>query len=209
MELNLSYFYLLIGATVILSLIGFSNHSFFEKNKFVPYLVARNPKEWFRIISSGFLHADFMHLLLNMYVFYSFGSFLSAYFIFTFEKLGNLLFLILYITSIIASHIPTLIKQKNNGYYASIGASGAVSAITFSYILINPTSTITMLMGIHMPAILFGIIYLAAEYFLGKRNNDNINHDAHFWGAVYGFAFTGLLQPNLFVAFINQIKAYL
>jgi membrane associated rhomboid family serine protease len=205
MDFSFSYMWLILGVTVLASFIAFGNASFFEKNKFVPFLINRHPKEWFRFISSGFIHADFMHLGLNMFVFYSFGSFVNFYFKIEFEKLGNLIFLLLYLSSIVVSSIPTFIKNKNNSYYASIGASGAVAAITFSSILIEPTSTILM-MGIPMPAIVFGVIYLAAEYFMGKRNGDNINHDAHFWGALYGFVFTGVLKPDLFLLFVEKVK---
>jgi membrane associated rhomboid family serine protease len=197
--------WLILGITILASLIAFGNETFFNKNKFVPYLINRNPLEWFRFISSGFIHADFMHLFLNMFVFYSFGSNLNYYFNDMFGAKGNLYFLFLYISAIAVSEIPTYIKNRNNPYYASIGASGAVAAITFANILISPTSDILM-MGIRMPAIVFGVIYLAAEYFLGKRKGDNINHDAHFWGAVYGFVFTGLLQPNLFLLFVEKVK---
>ncbi|MEY4877031.1 MAG: hypothetical protein RL708_2180 [Bacteroidota bacterium] len=205
MAFSFSYMWLILGITILASLIAFGNETFFNKNKFVPYLINRNPLEWFRFISSGFIHADFMHLFLNMFVFYSFGSNLNYYFNDMFGTKGNLYFLFLYISAIAVSEIPTYIKNRNNSYYASIGASGAVAAITFANILISPTSDILM-MGIRMPAIVFGVIYLAAEYFLGKRKGDNINHDAHFWGAVYGFVFTGLLQPNLFLLFVEKVK---
>jgi membrane associated rhomboid family serine protease len=208
MDISFSYMWLILGVTVLTSLLAFSNPTFFEKNKFVPFLIQRYPKEWFRFISSGFIHADFMHLGLNMFVFYSFGSFVNFYFKIEFENLGNLIFLLLYLSSIVVSSIPTFIKNRNNSYYASIGASGAVAAITFSSIIIEPTSTIFM-MGIPMPAIVFGIIYLAAEYFMGRRNGDNINHDAHFWGALYGFVFTGVLQPQLFTSFIGKVLSLL
>lgn len=208
MDFSFSYMLILLVFTVVTSLVAFGNETFFNKNKFVPYLIYRNPKDWFRFISSGFIHADFMHLGLNMYVFYSFGSFVNSYFVYEFGKLGNFLFLLLYLSALIASSLSTFFKNKNNAYYASIGASGAVAAITFSSIIIEPTSRIYM-MAIPMPAIVFGILYLAAEYFLGKRNGDNINHDAHFWGAVYGFVFTGIIQPELFTSFISKVLSLL
>ncbi|MFM2047533.1 MAG: hypothetical protein RI955_79 [Bacteroidota bacterium] len=208
MAFSFSYMWFILGVTILASLIAFGNETFFNKNKFVPYLINRNPMEWFRFISSGFIHADFMHLFLNMFVFYSFGSNLNYYFNDMFGTKGNFYFLFLYISAIAVSEIPTYIKNRNNPYYASIGASGAVAAITFANILISPTSDILM-MGIRMPAIVFGVIYLAAEYFLGKRKGDNINHDAHFWGAVYGFVFTGVLQPQLFTSFIGKVLSLL
>jgi membrane associated rhomboid family serine protease len=208
MAFSFSYMWFILGVTILASLIAFGNETFFNKNKFVPYLINRNPMEWFRFISSGFIHADFMHLFLNMFVFYSFGSNLNYYFNDMFGTKANLYFLFLYISAIAVSEIPTYVKNRNNPHYASIGASGAVAAITFANILISPTSDILM-MGIRMPAIVFGVIYLAAEYFLGKRKGDNINHDAHFWGAVYGFVFTGVLQPQLFTSFIGKVLSLL
>ncbi len=202
------YFFSILGLTIICSLIGFSNHDFFNKNKFVPYAVARNPKEWHRFITSGFLHADFLHLFFNMYVFYSFGSYLNFVYKIYFEKWGNLLFLALYVSAIAVSHIVTFLKEKNNYGYASIGASGAVSAILYATILIAPQSMMSV-MGIPMPAILFGVVYLAIEFFMGRRSGSGINHDAHFWGALYGFVFTGIFKPDLFLDFIEKIKMML
>ena len=201
------YLYGIIIVTIICSLIGFYNPTFFQKNMFSPSAVYQNPKkQWQRFFTAGFLHADFMHLILNMYVFFSFGSALHSYFDFLFEKWGNLIFVTLYISSIAVAHIPTYLKQKNNFGYASIGASGAVAAILYATILISPASTLAV-MGIPMPAIVFGVIYLSAEFFMGRKNNDNINHDAHFWGALYGFIFTAICKPDLLISFVESIKA--
>jgi membrane associated rhomboid family serine protease len=200
------YFYAILAITILCSLIGFSNHNFFDKNKFVPYVINRNFKNhWHRFITSGFLHADFLHLALNMYVFYSFGNYLNFTYQIYFGKLGNSLFVFLYLSAILVAHISTYIKYKDDYGYASIGASGAVSAIVYSFILIEPEAQLSV-MGIPMPAIVFGIIYLAVEFFLGRRNRSGINHDAHFWGAVYGFLFTGLIKPELVSIFIEKIK---
>ena len=176
---------------------------------FSPSAVYQNPKkQWQRFFTAGFLHADFMHLILNMYVFFSFGSALHSYFDILFEKWSNLLFVTLYITSIAVAHIPTFLKQKNNFGYASIGASGAVAAILYATILISPTSRLAV-MGIPMPAIVFGVVYLAAEYFMGKRNDSRVNHDAHFWGALYGFLFTVACKPQLLLLFLEKVKEML
>ena len=199
------YFYIIIGLTLLCSFIGFSNREFFDKNKFSPYAISRNPKEWHRFITSGFLHADFMHLFLNMYVFFSFGNYLNSIYKIYFDGKGDLLFLALYLTGIAAANIPTFLKEKNNYAYESIGASGSVAAILYATILIEPQSTISM-MGIQMPAIVFGAIYLAVEFFLSRRDTGRINHDAHFWGALYGFVFTGIFKPELFLNFIEKIK---
>ncbi len=200
------YFFSILLLTIITSLIGFSSHDFFNKNKFSPYLVYRNPKDWHRFITAGFLHADFLHLFFNMYVFYSFGNFLNFSFQMLFDNWGNILFVTLYISAIAVSSLPTFFKQKNNYSYASIGASGAVAAILYATILIEPSAKLSV-MGIPMSAILFGVIYLAAEFFMGRKNNDNINHDAHFWGALYGFVFTAICKPDLLLSFVESIKA--
>jgi membrane associated rhomboid family serine protease len=199
------FLWVIIGLNALCSIIGFTNHEFFNKNKFSPYIVHQKKSEWFRFITAGFLHADWMHLALNMFVFYSFGSFLIFYFNIIFEKIGNTLFLLLYVAAIGVAHIPTYFKHRNNISYTSIGASGAVAAITFASILVEPTSRILM-MGIPMPAIVFGIIYLGLEFYLGKRKGDFVNHDAHLWGAIFGFVATGLMKPELFLSFIEKVS---
>ena len=156
------------------------------------------------MLSYGFVHADMVHLLINMFVLWSFGGALIYYFNMIFSGNGVVLFLLLYFTAIPISAIFSVKKNKNNPDYNAVGASGAVSAIVYAVIFINPYS-ILRFWGIPIPGIVFGIIYLIYSYIMAKRNVDNVGHDAHFWGAVYGFVFPCIFMPSLFTNFLRQL----
>ncbi len=179
----------IIVLTTAVSFISFSNEIWMNKLIFHPPSIHGN-KEWYRFVTCGFIHADIPHLLFNMYSFYLFGSAIELFFKDTFGDRCYFIFLLLYITSLIACLIPTYYKQINNYNYYSLGASGAVSAIVFVYIFIAPMQNIEpMFIQIKIPAFIFGIIYLAVSAYLSKKGNSNINHSAHLWGAVYGIIF--------------------
>jgi len=163
-------------------------------------------KEWWRFFSSGILHADWMHLAFNMFSFYMFGRGVEEAFSYMFGVKGTFFFLLLYVGGIAMSSLYSYEKQKHNIYYNALGASGAVSAVIFAYIIIAPTAKLGFLfIPVPIPAYLFGLIFLGIEYYMGKKGNSNIGHDAHFWGAVYGALLTIVLKPALFMAFIEQI----
>ncbi len=175
-----------------------------ERFIFNPYIIQQR-KEWFRFISSGFLHADWIHLLINMFVLYSFGYALENYFKAVFEQRGEVYFILLYVGGLMTSVLPTFKKQKDNPSYNALGASGAVSAVVFSFILFNPLQSLCLYGILCLPGIIFGVIYLVYCYYAGKKGEGNINHDAHLWGAIYGFFFTALLEPSLLMNFFQQI----
>ena len=202
--MNLVIPILIIIITGIISLIGFSNKNFFYKLSLQPYSIVHK-KQWWRIITHGFLHADWMHLIINMFVFYSFGTFCNEVFVQIWGIFGNTLFLILYLSAIVVSSIFSVIKHRNNFRYDAIGASGATSAITFTFILFCPWEKIYFFGILPIPAIIFGVIYLIYCYIMGKRSRDNIGHDAHFWGAVYGFLFPIIFKPQLILHFFNAL----
>jgi len=201
--------YLIIALNCIVSIYGFSNRSFFSKYLFNPYSIQRNKKEWCHIFTHAFLHADYMHLLFNMFTFYSIGLPLEqevfpAYF----GNHAEYYFVLLYVGGIMASAFPAFEKNKNNFGYTSVGASGAVCAVIFSYILILPTSGMMMLfLPFSIPAALFGGLFLLVSWYLSKRGGGRVAHDAHFWGGVFGFVFTILLKFSLLPAFFEQIKS--
>ncbi|MBK8805889.1 MAG: rhomboid family intramembrane serine protease [Bacteroidales bacterium] len=118
---------------------------------------------------------------------------------------GSYHFLILYFGAGFVSSLPALLKHKDNIHYNAVGASGAVSAVIYAFVLLHPLEFISVFF-IPMPAILFGIIYLAVSYYMAKKNVDNIGHDAHFWGAVFGFVYPILIKPELFMIFLSQLK---
>lgn len=195
---------LIIILTSAVSVLAFQNESIRERFIFNPYIINQK-KEWFRFISSGFLHADWIHLLVNMFVLFSFGYALEDYFHAYFGEKAQVYFILLYVGGLMTSVLPTFKKQKNNPSYNALGASGAVSSVVFSFILFNPLHELCLYGILCLPGIIFGVIYLFYCYYMGKKGQDNINHDAHMWGALYGFFFTIILKPGLFISFIEQI----
>lgn len=190
--------------TCIVSFLAFQNHSVLDKLIFSPYLVQQR-REWYRFFSSGLIHADWLHLIVNMFVLYTFGRVVEDYYLQLFGSRAMVNFLLLYIGGLGMSILPTYSKQRNNPGYHALGASGAVSAIVFSFILFNPLQRLCFYGILCLPGILFGILYLIYCYYMGKRGKDNINHDAHLWGALYGFFFTIVLKPSLIVSFFDQL----
>lgn len=197
--------YLIIGLTVITSWQCFNNRELFMKLALMPYRVSHR-NEWYRVFTHAFVHADMTHLLVNMITFWSFGTFIEQYF--TLIGLGKMSYLFLYIGGLIVASTYDLIRQKNNDYYVSVGASGAVSAILFSYILVNPLGMIYFFMVLPVPALLFGVLYLVYCQAMAKRGGGNINHNAHFYGAIFGLIFPLLLRPSLIQVFLNGLKIF-
>lgn len=199
---------ILIVITSAISILAFGNHNLFEKLQLNPYQVFHK-NEWYRIITHGFLHADWVHLIINMLVLYSFGS--SVEMIFgSLESEGIiespvLMYLILYFSAMILATVTTVKKQKDNIWYNSVGASGAVSAIVFTSIFFQPMASIYFYAVIPIPGIVFGVLYLAYSHYMSKRGGDNINHDAHFIGAVFGLVFPILLDHRLIFVFLDQL----
>ncbi len=188
--------------TVIISIICFSNRTLLSKLAFSAYRVVKY-HEWHRIITHGFVHADWVHLFVNMVTFYSFGEYIEG--LFQELGLGTWSFLLLYFGGMIAASVYDLFKQYKNVNYVSIGASGAVSAILFAAIFVNPWDKIYLFAAIPIPGILFGFVYLFYCQYMAKQGGDHINHNAHFYGAVYGFIFPALLKPELLQHFLDQL----
>lgn len=192
---------LIIILNCVISFICFSNNDAKLKLIFHPFTIYKDSSQWFRFISGGFIHADYMHLGFNMFALYSFGIYLETNcfpLIFgNFYKIGFVLF---YISSIGFADIYTFIKHKNNSSYYSLGASGAVSAVIYACILFEPN---LLIMG--LPGWLYGFIYLALSSYASKKNLGNIAHDAHIWGAIYGFLFPLLFNINLITKFFNAV----
>jgi membrane associated rhomboid family serine protease len=149
-----------------------------------------NKNQWYRFITCGFIHADIVHLAFNMLSFYMFGEAVENNFNYIFKQNGNVIFLILYFSSLVVCLIPTYLKNKHNTYYRSLGASGAVSAIVFVGIFLFPTAKIGIfILPPIIPGFIFAPIYLYISWHLAKKGEDNINHSAHIWGAFYGLIF--------------------
>jgi len=187
----------------LISIAGFSQPELIYKYQFNAWQI-KNRKEYIRLISHGFFHGSWMHLLINMFVLFSFGRAVIHYFKISLPGNSNILFLIFFFSGIVISSIYSYIKEKNNYNYNAIGASGAVSAVVFASILYDPYGII-YLYFIPVPGIVLGIGYLVYSRIMSTKNVDNIGHDAHFWGAVYGFVFPIILNPKLIIHFINKL----
>lgn len=195
----------IIIITAIVSIMAFNNGELFDKLRFNAYFI-KHSKEGYRFLSYGLIHADWMHLIVNMYVLYAFSGIVESKYAEFFGVKGSFYFILLYIAAIAISTLPSFGKHKDNVYYNAVGASGAVSAVLFASILLFPNGGIGLLfIPGKIPSYLFGVIYLVYSAVMSKRGRDNIGHDAHFWGAVFGFTFTIALKPVLFIEFINKI----
>ncbi|MBX2846087.1 MAG: rhomboid family intramembrane serine protease [Saprospiraceae bacterium] len=200
--------FIIIGVTVVISYLAFNNSNIINDFIFHPYTVKRK-KQWYRFITHGFLHGDINHLLFNMLTLFFFGPNVEAFFRLNFgTQKGNLLFIALYFISMIASSIPAFVKHQDNTYYRSLGASGAISAVLFSFILFAPLEPIYLFfIPIPIPGFVFAFLYLAYSAYMAKRGRDNIGHDAHFVGAVMGLLLTVAFIPSVFPEFVNTLVA--
>lgn len=191
--------------TVIISILAFQNAELFDKLKFNPSHIS-NSKEWYRFFSYGIIHADFMHLIINMYVLWIFGRSVIFDFRSIFDNLGNLYFLLLYIPALGVSVIPSYFKNKADYSYNAVGASGAISAIVYVSIILNPTMKMGLIfIPIPMSAWIFGALYLAYTIFMSRKENTRIGHSAHLWGAIYGMIFILIIEPRLYLWFFSQV----
>lgn len=188
--------------TVVTSLYAFYDHSIYGKFMLHPYSVSKG-KHIFTIITSGLIHADWMHLFFNMFTFYAFAFKLE-------RMMGSWQFGLLYFFGLVLSDITTIFKNKDNYHYHSLGASGAISAVLFSFILFNPMSKLQiMFIPIGIPAVIFGFLYLIYCAYASKNSRDNINHDAHFFGALTGLIFTIIFVPGIIPHFISALTGKL
>ncbi|MEO6818465.1 MAG: rhomboid family intramembrane serine protease [Ginsengibacter sp.] len=180
---------ILLAITVIVSLLAFRSRKLMDSLIFYPVTIVEE-NQYYRFISYGFLHADISHLFFNMYAFYLFGGATENAFIQIFGQIGTTLYILMYFLSLIACVIPDFLKNKTNPNYRSLGASGAISAVVFAYIMIDPLQGIGLLfIPVFIPGFLFGILFLVVSYFLGKKGGTSVNHSAHIWGAIFGVIF--------------------
>ena len=194
----------IIIITSLVSILAFSQHDVMSRLQFNAYQVVHR-KEYFRVFTHAFLHANWEHLLINMIVLWSFGTAVEHYYYMYFGSDGMIFYLVLYFGAIFFSSLGGLIKQKNNYYYNAVGASGAVSAVVFSAIFFAPWNKIYFFGLLPIPGVVFAVLYLVYSYQMSKRNVDNVGHDAHFLGAIFGFILPIIIRPSLFIEFINNL----
>ena len=191
---------IIIGITCINSYLAFQNRELFVKLSFSPYDVVHR-KQYYKLITNGFVHANWEHLLTNMLVLYFFGQ--EQEIVFS-EYKGSIFYILLYLLAIPASSLISLSNQKDNPAYTAVGASGAVNAVVFSYILINPLSNIYLFFAIPIKAIIFAGLYLAYSWYMAQQNRDHIGHDAHISGALFGLSYTIATIPYVVQHFVSQ-----
>lgn len=191
----------IIILTAVISFSAFGNPKVINDLIFWPPKITKN-NQYYRFLTSGFIHADIAHLAFNMITLYFFGRAIEEFYVERIDKAGFLLF---YAFGIICSEIPSYLKNRNNYNYRSLGASGAVTAILFSFILLSPWSTL-LVFFIPMPAILFAVLYLVYTSYMAKKGGDHINHSAHLWGAIYGIIVTIIIEPKVVSLFIYQLQ---
>lgn len=198
----------IIAITVLISVQGFRDNVLLNRLSYNPHKINYH-NEYYRVFSHGLVHADWMHLMINMLVFYMFADSLEFQFNANVRFLnGTFLMTLLYVTALPVSSAISYGKQKNNPYYTALGASGAVSAIVFATIFYDPWRMLYFFGIIPIPGIIFGAGYLYYSWYMSKRNIDNIGHDAHFLGAVYGFIFPLLIRPASIIDFLSNLNPF-
>jgi membrane associated rhomboid family serine protease len=196
---------IIIAITGIVSFMAFQNAELFNRFKFNAYYIKRD-KEWYRFLSHALLHADWGHLIINMIVLWSFGGVVQSIFSYDFGSIGTIHFLALYIGGALFSTLYDFAKHKDDIYYNAVGASGAVAAVVFASIILYPGGSIYLFfIPIPIPSWLFGILYLVYSAYMGKRAQDNIGHNAHFWGSIFGIVYTLLINPAYIENFLGQL----
>lgn len=198
--------YIIIAVTVLVSFLCFQNPELFRKLRFNPVRITKN-KQYYRMLTHAFVHADWSHLLVNMFVLYFFGTTVERFFTYYLGELSSLYFVALYVGGILVANLWSLQKHKNNYGYNAVGASGAVAAVLFSFIFFAPWEMIYFFGIIPIPGILFGVGYLVYSYRMTNQSAGNVAHDAHLLGAIFGFLFPILLKPELIQYFLQKLSS--
>ena len=190
----------LIAVTVLVSWLAFERPALLDRLILWPPAIDRK-KQYDRLLTHGFVHADWSHLLFNMITLYFFGRQIEQVMA---KLIGPLGFVLFYLSAIVIAILPTYLRHRHDPQYRSLGASGAVSAVLFAFILLQPWSLIIVFF-LPMPAILYAVAYVAYSFWMDKRGGDNINHSAHLSGAIYGVLFMLLMEPRVGALFLNRL----
>jgi len=192
---------IILAITCVVSFAAFSNPRLIERLILWPPAIKRQ-HQYDRLLTCGFIHADFGHLLFNMFTFYSFGGYMERVFQ---PRIGAIGYALFYLGGIVISALPSYLRHMDDPDYRSLGASGAVSAVLFAFILIKPWAMILVFV-VPVPAILFAVVYLGYTIYMDRRRTDRINHSAHLWGAIYGILFTIAVEPRVLGQFFERLS---
>jgi membrane associated rhomboid family serine protease len=196
--------FILIGITVAISFLTFNRPALKAALMMNPYHI-RKQGQYYRFITSGFIHQHHMHLLINMFSFYFFGTAIEQIFGYLFGAAGAIYYIALYLMAIVVSDLPTFFKQQDNPRYNSLGASGGVAAVIFAFIIFEPLQSICLYFVFCLPGFILGVGYIIYSYYQGRRSNDNINHEAHLYGALFGLVFCIAVYPSSINLFYQQV----
>lgn len=191
---------IIIALTCVVSYLGFKNSRVLDDLILWPPAIARQ-REYHRLVTYGLVHADFGHLLFNMITLFFFGRIMESFFA---SRLGPFGFVLFYIGALVVSILPTYLKNRGNPQYRSLGASGAVSAVLFAFILLAPWQLIIVLI-VPLPAIIYAVAYTAYSIYMDRRGGGYVNHSAHLWGAAYGVVVTIAIDPRVLPYFLQAL----
>ena len=191
--------FLLIAVTALVSWQAFEKPKLLERLILWPPAIERK-KQYDRLLTHGFVHGDWQHLLFNMITLFFFGRAVEPLFA---QVLGPLGFVLFYLSAVVVAILPTYLRHRHDPSYRSLGASGAVSAVLFASILLQPWMLIFI--PIPIPAVLYGIGYVAYSFWMDRNGGDNVNHSAHLSGAIYGVLFMLLMEPRVGAHFLNAL----
>lgn len=203
---SISICWVIMGVTALVSMAAWQRDSWMAAMMMSPSRIARHGEYW-RFLTSGFIHADFTHLFFNLFSFYFFGTQLEYIFSVIFPGLGPWVFLLFYLLGIIVADLPTFFKQKHNHYFNSLGASGAVSATIFAGIMFFPTEKIYLFGIVGIPGIIYAGLFTWYSIEMERRGRDFVNHSAHLYGGLFGVIFVTLTYPQVWISFVQQVKA--
>jgi membrane associated rhomboid family serine protease len=195
----------IIIITSLISILAFNNPDLLNRMQFNAYSIKHRRQGW-RFFTYALVHAGWAHLAINMFVFWSFGNIVYELYAYYFGLNGILFFILLYVGGVMFSVLFDFGRHKDDVMYNAVGASGAVSAVVFASIILYPVGGVYLFfIPVEIPSPVFGILYLVYSAYMARRGRDNIGHDAHFWGAIFGVIFTIALKPVLFVYFVEEL----
>lgn len=192
----------IVLVTAVISFAAFSDRRLMDRLILWPQRM-HSVGEYYRLLTSGFIHLDMTHLLFNMFTLFFMGTAVEQYF--QMIGLSPWMYILLYLSAIVIASLPSFLKNRNNAYYRSLGASGGVAAVIFSFIYFQPWQKIYIFF-FPIYSIVFAALYLIFSAYMSRKGRGNVNHDAHFWGAVFGLIFTGVVEPSHGRLFLEQIQ---
>ncbi len=200
--------FLIMAVTVAISLLAWQKPAWMDAMTMSPYRIHKKQEYW-RFLTSGFIHADFTHLFFNLFSFYFFGTQLEYIFSIIFPGVGGSIYVVFYLLAILVADLPTYFKQRNNPYFNSLGASGAVSAVIFAGIMFFPTEKIYLFGVVGIPGFIYAGLFTWYSIAMDRKGRDYVNHSAHLYGGLFGVLFITLTRPSTWIEFIQQIMTML